>query len=426
MTQAEIFGTNSSLAISNLILAGRDISFQSVAWDIRRRSIAHDARLLSPWTLWAIQGRMAKPTDRTARLAFHTKIIARSVRNFASGIEVRLNRSLGREFIPKRAADTLAIETSSLCNLKCRFCAYEKKQSPRVTMKDEFFVDCVTQALGMGYRRFNLTPCTGDIFMDRGIFRKMEFLDSNAEVESFEFFTNFTILKSKDIERLTKLTKLKSVVVSIYGHDLETFVAITKSTENVYHRLVRNLETLLQLVGQKKFHLEIAVRSTMSVPRSGSSTLMRILRRFENAGIHVHKSGGLYNNWGGAITQSDVEGLQMRISDGKDIHKNGACTLLLTTVQILASGIVNGCSCRDVDATLRIGDLNKAPLREIISRHNAVYMQLIDEQQEGRFRPICKTCDFYQSIYHRRRSYGRNGLQTHSLAEFKVDLDRPR
>jgi hypothetical protein len=116
----------------------------------------------------------------------------------------------------------------------------------------------------------------------------------------------------------------------------------------------------------------------------------------------------------------------MRIGDGTDVYKNGACTLLLTTVQVLASGIVNGCACRDVDATLQIGDLNKAPLREIISRHNAIYMQLIDEQQEGRFRPICKSCDFYQSIYHRRRSYARNGLQTHSLAEFKAELDGNR
>ena len=83
---------------------------------------------------------------------------------------------------------------------------------------------------------------------------------------------------------------------------------------------------------------------------------------------------------------------------------------------------MNGCSCRDVEATLRIGNLNETPLREIISNRNATYMQLIDEQQEGQFRPICKSCDFYQSIYHSRSSYRRNNLKLQSLAEFKAGL----
>ncbi len=350
------------------------------------------------------------------------KIIGRSVRNVASGLEVRFNRLLKREFVPPHER-ALGIETSSLCNLKCRFCAYDKKQSPRVSMTDGFFIDCVTQALDMGYRWFNLTPCTGDVFMDRHIFNKIAFLESNPRVEGYGFFTNFTILRQRDVEQLTKLKKLGNVTISVYGHDPETFIAITKSTEKIYHRLVANLDTLLGFVDQKGFHLDIAVRSTMRVPRRGASSLMRTLRRFEEAGVRVHRSGGVYNNWGGHITQDDVKGLPIRIGSADSIRKDGTCALLLTTVQILASGIVNGCSCRDVEATLRIGDLKTTPLREIISSRNAVYMRLIDDQQEGLFQPICKSCDFYQSIYHNRRSYRRNGVKTRSLAEFKAALD---
>lgn len=34
-------------------------------------------------------------------------------------------------------------------------------------MTDDFFIHCIGQALDMGYLHFNLTPCTGDAFMDR-------------------------------------------------------------------------------------------------------------------------------------------------------------------------------------------------------------------------------------------------------------------
>jgi hypothetical protein len=94
----------------------------------------------------------------------------KSVRNFKNAVTININRARGREFIPK-GVPTLSIETSSLCNLECRFCAYVKKSSAKVTMKDEFFRSCVGQAIDMGYRHFDLTPCTGDVFMDRGIFR---------------------------------------------------------------------------------------------------------------------------------------------------------------------------------------------------------------------------------------------------------------
>jgi hypothetical protein len=81
------------------------------------------------------------------------------------------------------------------------------------------------------------------------------------------------------------------------------------------------------------------------------------------------------------------------------VHKNGACVRLLTAIQIMATGIVNGCARRDADATLRLGDLHQKPLKDIVSARNPAYMALIEEQQSAMFRPVCRSCDFYTSIY---------------------------
>jgi hypothetical protein len=347
-------------------------------------------------------------------------VIAKSAKNALSKVEINVNRMMGRELVPVETT-ILNIETSSLCNLECVFCAYVKKHSPKVSMKDAFFQNCVEQAVGMGFTQFELTPCTGDVFMDRHIFNKFQFLDDHSDVDAYRFFTNFTIPNRSKVERLLSLKKLKNLTVSIYGHDLASFIAITKSTETVYNRLVANLKTLLELLDQKKFNLDIGIRTTNDAPRKPVSEVMELLERFRERGVRPRRAH-VYNNWGGFVTQADVAGLDIAVTSGDTMYKGGACAHLFTTYQIMATGIVNGCACRDVDASLRIGDLNDAPLHKILSPDNPAYMALIEEQQRGEFRPVCKSCDYYKSIYHMRMSRRKDGSQFQNIEEFKDRL----
>jgi hypothetical protein len=114
-----------------------------------------------------------------------------------------------------------------------------------------------------------------------------------------------------------------------------------------------------------------------------------------------------------------VRGLPIEIVGPGLIYKNGACVRLMTAVQVMATGIVNGCACRDADATLRLGDLKETPLRDLISSRNPRYMALIEQQQRGEFQPICKSCDMYASIYRNSTAYRKNGVQVETLAAFK-------
>jgi hypothetical protein len=84
----------------------------------------------------------------------------------------------------------------------------------------------------------------------------------------------------------------------------------------------------------------------------------------------------------------------------------------------MATGVVNACCCRDVDATLRIGDLREKPLAEIVSAANPEYIRIIEEQQQGRFRPVCRSCDYYRSIYHQPTNYRRNKIPVQGLGQF--------
>ena len=348
-------------------------------------------------------------------------LLKTNLRNARNFLVFNTNAGFGREFIPAQR-DLLCVETSSACNLNCRICGYPKKQSPKVRMSDALFHACIEQAVDMGICRFQLTPLTGDVFMDSKLMNRLEFLDAHSKVKSYEFFTNFTIPDEAKIERLFGLKKLRQLVVSLYGHDMDSFVAIAQSEPKIYRRLLGNLESLYKQLERRRFHLEFGLRSVRKIPSDGDSELLRTLERFKARGIRTRISR-VYNNWGGLVSNADVEGLDIDITSADAVYKKGVCTLMFTDVQVMATGVVNACACRDVDATLRVGDLNQQPLQEILSRDNEAYMTLIREQQEGRFRPICRSCDFYKSIYSNRSQNCRQSRHTRTAKEFMATLD---
>lgn len=350
------------------------------------------------------------------------RLLEKRLRHLLIRAEIFLNRRLGREFIP---ADLGAfnIETSSACNLKCKFCAYEKKSSAKLNMSNQTFFDCVEQAVQLGFDRFHLTPCTGDVFMDKHVFEKLAFLEAHPKVRGYHFFTNLTIPTHEQLERLMGFSKLERLTISVYGHDEASFTAITKSSSKIYERLLANLQTILDNLGRWPFSVSIGFRSSFDVPKRDESRLMRLLAQFKRAGVGVHASHGVYNNWGGYITQDDVAGLNMQILSGSYVRKSGACVKLFDAVQVMATGVVNACSCRDVDASLRIGDVSQMPLAKIISARNAEYMKIISEQQAGEFRPVCESCDYYRSIYHQPKSFRKGKIATQTLAQFLGRLE---
>lgn len=173
------------------------------------------------------------------------RLFLKSVRNLKITIATKINRARGREFIPAQRGP-LHIDTSSICNLKCHFCAYPKKSSPKVVMRNDLFHDCIEQALELGYKTFDLTPCTGDVFMDRNILDKLAWLDENPQVQGYSFHTNLIIPRRQDIDLLMRLKKFTDLHISVYGYDSASFAAMTQGHDKLYERLVYNLEHCLR------------------------------------------------------------------------------------------------------------------------------------------------------------------------------------
>ena len=359
------------------------------------------------------------------------KILTRNRFNstrYSDIIGIKLNRLLRKEFIPN-PKEHIYIETTNICNLQCRFCAYRKSSKKKVIMSNEKFYEIINNATNSGYDTFGLTPIVGEVFVDKNFLEKLNFLENHKKVKNYHFFTNFTLANKKIIDYLIDLKKLKELFISIYGHDTESFQRFTGGNEKIYTELVENLKYLLEKLKTRHLNYELGFglrtyRSFKSLDICNTELcqiLRDILKKNKRSHLIINKT---YYNWGGSVTQEDVKDLDIIINEPTKYYKNGVCSLILYKNQILADGGINACACRDAEATLKIGDLNNQSFEQIYSINNKDYINIIENQQKGNFSPICKSCDFYRSIYKNYDVYTKYKKEFYNLSEFYQCLSK--
>lgn len=326
-------------------------------------------------------------------------------------IKLRFNRAVGREFVPDH--NTLVIEPAGVCNLGCVMCAYPKKTIGKTVTSNEAFADRVVQALDAGFPNLSLTSNSGELFMDKNVAWKFDFLESQERLNKYEFYTNFVLADADRIEQIRSLKKLDNIVISVYGFDLETFCQFTDRPPNQYYRLIENLNLLAERPDDFHTTFEFAMRAPFWFkwdPSMGAkdddSDLMKVMAK-----LCVHPrftwGGNLedFDSFGGTITEEDVAGLDIRLMDGRRTPKVGPCILLCDNPIVHSDGAVNACGCRATDRSLLIGNVNTNPLSEILSDRNPAYMDLLQRQIKDDYPDTCKKCIVYKSIYRPSRGW---------------------
>jgi len=337
--------------------------------------------------------------------------IRRRVRNLRRQIGWRIiiwtNRIRGRSFVPAPFKQ-LFLEPTSRCNLACRFCAYPLEVRPRTGMSDDVFRAHLDSADRVGVDRLWLTPMTGDVFMDKGIFDKLEAVQ-RSRVKELSFYTNFIAPDREDIERLKGITKLRELHISIYGATEESFTAIAAKPPQQFRRLVRNLGWLADSLGgwSVKPQIMIQLRERGSFDSATwTGPIVEVLRRLiteHNASLSTATE---YDNWGGLITDDHVAGLDITLTPGEDLYHLGACTQMFQSTMVTSSGEVVGCGCRGFDAGLLLGDTRTEKLEEILTVRNERWRGLVRNMNQGRFPKVCQSCGMYRSVWDQRWARG--------------------
>jgi len=318
--------------------------------------------------------------------------------------------------------ECLYIVPSTVCNLKCRFCAYPKSSIARQVMPAGLFAVIVDKACTYGFSTFGLTPLVGEALLDPLFFDKLDLLEQHPGVTGYSFCTNFTVASPDFLNRLPGLRKLTWMSVSIYGHDEESFHRITASPERLFHRVLDNLEQLSEWSAIAS-HVELRVRTNASFePGQCHPRFRDILARLASRNVRIRFPNDRFSNWGGLITAEDLVGLDIRLKL-EPTKENVPCAFLFYKHTVLPDGRLNACYADDGNATMVIGDLSRQSFEDIYSLRNRAYMELILSHCEQRWSPACRACTGYRGISDEHYSYAFHRKPFLTVPEFLDTLD---
>lgn len=312
-------------------------------------------------------------------------------------IFIPINKLFNVKFIPQ---SFFSIEFTNVCNLKCVFCGYQHYKGKFEVNDLENFKKKIDEVAKLTRRNISLTPLTGDIFSDKNVIQKLQFIDDHQGIDGYGLTTNFILPSHDEIINLLNIKKIKQMKISIYGHDAESFKLITKS--NSYKRLISNLEFLKLNINKLNFKLDLAVRSYMDFnfkKNRETSDLVKLIYELEERSNLIKKSQHYhYTNWGGTVTKEDIGNLNIILKDDQDAFKEGPCTRLYSFL-ITANNDVILCACRDTHRYMVIGNINETSLGNIANLKNEKYKKWVDEQEKDIYSGPCKACDMYEPIY---------------------------
>lgn len=280
--------------------------------------------------------------------------------------------------------NNIFIEPTSFCNLNCKFCISNIRKN-KGTMSNIFFEDLCSQAVELGIHTIDISPFTGEIFMDPNILNKMEILERSL-IKEWCFFTNLTLMNKEIFSHISKFKKLKSISVSINGEDFESFKLLTNGNINHYNNILDNINYLFEF---KNYEIHLYLKLLNLDFRSKwykKKLTAQIFRKIHQ--IEYITQQFKLDDWDNSILKRNL-GETLKICNDEDINLNLKCHVLDRKHSIHWNGDFHVCGCRDNRRKTFVGNLKNMSLFDV---YNSEEINRIKKD----WKRICREC------YHHR------------------------
>jgi len=299
----------------------------------------------------------------------------------------------------------LQIETTSRCSLRCIMCPRRFMTRPAEDMQPELFRRIIEQSAGRA--ELAILHLMGDPLLNPHIF-EMVACCRQAGIRTV-ISTNGMHLSGEAINRLYE-AKLDIIILSFDGGTKATFEQVRAGAD--FDRVTAAYRNFILRQSEYRHRVRPVIQMIRFQTTEKETGAFFKLWQGTRADIIVKP----FTLWQGNL--DDINALT--VPDLKPLERN-LCDRAWQWLTVASDGSVIPC-CRDYDATVRLGNLNRQPVSEIWN--GVPFTEFRRQHAAGRSRvPVCRRCD-YRALFWDSRPARLAGaaLDSYALISLMYDL----
>jgi len=264
----------------------------------------------------------------------------------------------------------LTIETTTLCNSRCRTCPHEMIRRDTI-MPMERFTKLIDECAGQGVKCINLAEY-GEPLMDPLLVQRVANVRERLPDTRVGFFTNASLLTENKIGELLD-AGLSFIVFSLDGTDAATYESIRRGLK--YDEVIHNIKAFLAANKER-----------------GKSCKTRV--HMVRTSANDVQWGMIQNTWKylvDEVTYADCEGRDSEFPVYQDNSRRMPCSPLFRNMHILTDGTVVMC-CQDWKGQYPMGNAFEMGIKKVW--HGEAYQHARELHGVGRktVLPLCAKC----------------------------------
>lgn len=278
------------------------------------------------------------------------------------------------------------ISTNNVCQLQCGWCVKDKAEPEYMSLSNfKQIVDDYVDSFGV-ITLLDMTPIIGELSLTPDWVDMLEYLNDNPMVHRFDFVTNFLDFDKDVLHKLLKLQDKLSIIISVYGHNRESYFRNTNRDEwNNFLKSMTNLQECLTENKYESFPITFYFRDIPygQIPTGKLLNLLKTIKLTSKSIVSFDSSmAGKNHNWAGQV--DDVRNI-IDFEIGTDI-----CVHSVLQNCILPNGDITLCGMNDINGEMIIGNMFETTLKDIYN--GSEYTSYMNHLPE-----LCKKCSEYET-----------------------------